>query len=314
MQASLKDQMESLKQQYEHWLSQKDKILENYVQKFNEYRQKKRDQLTKCELEVVRLYDHVERVESILVGFEKGEYPVVQKQGYHGRPTTGVILSLDLAPGTLPNLIGSNSATAKPISSGFLGYTKAGSIAIPKGIRPTNPLLPDRKGEMTLAKKIVMKYRDQEEAYSKEKTKSMQQAQLLTSMGTLDPEIQQQIKDMLDLTTQGKSRAKTKSRGGSADFVAQDSFSDVNDFLPMNNAPENGSIRPFTGRQSAPAGASRGLMPVISEGLGGESLIVPVSAAAPGSSEELQSLRDEVAFLRAENTKKKVVDFILFHP
>ena len=233
LETSLRDQMESLKQQYEHWLGQKDKALETYVQKFNEYKQKKHDQLHKCELEVVRLHDHVEKVESILVGFEKGEFPVLQKQGYFGRPTTGVILSID-AGNNLPMLSpgsrgygGTTSAPSDPgvssggdqksitMNPGYLGTTKAGGIVIPKGLRPTNPLVPNKEtGEVSLAKKIVSKYRNQEIAENDEKNKSMQQAQMLTSMGSLDPEIQKQIQEMIQASTPKKLMNKS-SRGRS---------------------------------------------------------------------------------------------------
>ena len=231
LETSLRDQMESLKQQYEHWLEQKDKALETYVQKFNEYKQKKHDQLHKCELEVVRLHDHVEKVEAILVGFEKGEYPVLQRQGYFGRPTTGVILSID-GDGNLPVLPpgsrGYGGIATAPVKSGiesggvtkglatnpgFIGTTKAGGIVIPKGLRPTNPLVPDKNtGEASLAKKIVAKYRSQEAAESNEKNKSMQQAQMLTSMGSLDPEIHKQIQDMIQASTPKKTINKSRSR------------------------------------------------------------------------------------------------------
>ena len=294
LECSLKDQMESMKQQYEHWLEQKDQALKTYVAKFNEYKLKKHDQLHKCELEVVRLHDHVEKVEAILAGFEKGEYPVVQRQGFYGKPTTGVILSLDEG---LPTLQGNRKATVPERArtaghgSGYLGHTKAGSIVIPKGLRPTNPLVPDKKtGETSLAKKIVKKYRDQDALVASEKNRSMQQAQLLTSMGLLDPEIQKQIQDMISVATPknvsiNRGRTRTESSGG-----IRGVGSDV-----LN--PE--ALNEFSGRVY-PATAPTHLIDSGAQSMQYNEL------GTSDPNEEIRQLRDEVASLKAEKRQTKL--------
>jgi len=309
---SLKDQMENLKQQYEHWLFQKDKALQDYVKKFNEYKQKKSDQLNKCELEVVRLHDHVEKVEAILIGFEKGEYPVVQKQGYHGRPTTGVILAIDSDIGTLPNLTshmgtGTAGSTNK---NGFLGYTKAGSIVIPKGLRPRNPLKPDKvTGEMSLAKKIVMKYREQERAILSEKNDNIQQAQLLTSMGTLDPEIQKQIQDMIDQTVSkssvGSSKNKSKPSQNEDFFGGNYDDRDVNRESIMreqyySNTNSHQTKAPYSAPEASTTRNDDNNFK--NNNTKGNS----VQFTNPDLEEELNALREENAQLKAEQFETKV--------
>jgi hypothetical protein len=100
-----------IKQQYDHWLKDKDNSLEEFVKKFNEYRKKKSEQLRMAEKEIVRLYSHTEQLEVILDGVEKGIYLVQQRQGSQGRTTTGMG-----------------------------GQTEMGAVMLPKGLRPVNPL------------------------------------------------------------------------------------------------------------------------------------------------------------------------------
>lgn len=107
------------KQQYEFWLRERDERLEKFVNNFNEYRQKKRDNLRTCEKEIICLYEYSVRLEEILHDVEWGKYPIQQRQGTGGRPTTGAAGTGVGTKGALQNY---------------------GGVVLPKGIKPTNPL------------------------------------------------------------------------------------------------------------------------------------------------------------------------------
>ena len=238
------------------------------MDKFNEFRDKKSRQLYQCEQEIVRLYDHVEKVEAILSGFEKGEYPVVQRQGNTGRPTTGVILSIDETlnsrpTGTLPKLINSASESYLPEDEfsttsrikNLIGVTKAGSINLPKGLRPKNPLMAQdaSKENRSLAKRIVMKYRHKEaekvKAQEDALKSSLKQAQSSKSMGALDPEIQEQIQNML-VSPSGMIGRKSNVNSTFSNRKVSESFDSA------NNRPE-GAKQAENSRPSTTGAKSR---------------------------------------------------------
>jgi hypothetical protein len=92
---------------------------------------------------------------------------------------------------------------------------KAGSILLPRGLRPTNPLLlPSGKEEKSLAKMIVSKYRQKEALKQKKEEEalkqSLEQAKGTASMGQLDPEVERQIKNMLSLSSSTGRQAISK--------------------------------------------------------------------------------------------------------
>jgi hypothetical protein len=180
------------KQQYEHWLREKDSSLEEFIKKFNDYRKKKSEQLRMAEKEIVRLYSHTEQLEVILDGVEKGVYLVQQRQGSQGKTTTGM---------------GAN--------------TEMGAVVLPKGLRPVNPLKTGDE-KLLLTKKIVEKHNEREKKLDKLKeeafNKSLQfasQASVMT-MGPVDPILQQQIRDLLVAPTSVKKSISEANRPSTA--------------------------------------------------------------------------------------------------
>lgn len=66
LEAGREAQVAMLKQQYEYWMGEKDKRLQQFVEELNEYRAKKEQQLKQCDEELLRLYDFASALESIL--------------------------------------------------------------------------------------------------------------------------------------------------------------------------------------------------------------------------------------------------------
>jgi hypothetical protein len=67
-------EIDMLKQQYEYWLSKKDDLLASFVDKFNEYRERKNANLRSCEKEMSEMLQHLERNENVLRNVENGRY------------------------------------------------------------------------------------------------------------------------------------------------------------------------------------------------------------------------------------------------
>lgn len=205
--------MANVKSQYEYWLKEKDRILQDFVAKFNEYRLKKSEHLRQCEKEIVHLYEYTEQLEKILDGVEKGKYLVQQKQGSAGRSTTGVMSSQNAraaSAGGGPSRPGTGSADSMV----------AGGVVIPRGLKPTNPLnLPDHS-HLDLTKRIVAKHKERQEKLEKVKEeafhKSLHHASLSgTVTADVDPVLQKQIRDLLVSPSTAKGR-KSGTAGTSA--------------------------------------------------------------------------------------------------
>jgi len=210
LETSRVSEISMIKQQYEHWLREKDSSLEEFVKKFNDYRKKKSEQLRMAEKEIVRLYSHTEQLEVILDGVEKGVYLVQQRQGSQGKTTTGM---------------GAN--------------TEMGAVVLPKGLRPVNPLKTGDE-KLLLTKKIVEKHNEREKKLDKLKeeafNKSLQfasQASVMT-MGPVDPILQQQIRDLLVAPTSVKKPTSEANRPSTAGANNQPS---KNDAKPPMTAP-----------------------------------------------------------------------------
>jgi len=213
LESSRVSEINMIKQQYEHWLKEKDKCLEEFVKKFNEYRKKKSEQLRIAEKEIVRLYSHTEQLEVILDGVEKGIYLVQQRQGSQGKTTTGMG-----------------------------AHSEMGAVMLPKGLRPVNPL---KVGDdnLLLTKKIVEKHNEREKKLDKLKEeafhKSLQfaaQASVMT-MGPVDPLLQQQIRDLLVAPSNHK-KSMQDARPATAAAATSDKITNNNDNAkPPSTAP-----------------------------------------------------------------------------
>merc|ERR1711871_443959 len=173
-------------------------------------------------MEVVRLYEHVHKLENILTGIEQGEYSVTQKQGLNGRSTTGVLIPVDEyydvssrrdskrtlkfdRNGSFRNEIGSSKVNATNMANTWGAkiddFTiNVGGVILPKGLRPTNPFT-SPKDRVSLATKIVRKYKSLEEAASvvqeTEFQKTLEKAATGTALGVVDPKIQERISQMI---------------------------------------------------------------------------------------------------------------------
>ena len=78
-----------LKKQYEHFLKEKDKALEEICEKFSLHQMKKKEQLRMCEEEIIKLFEFAEKMDIIMNNIESGSYKVEQKQGKFGRTANG---------------------------------------------------------------------------------------------------------------------------------------------------------------------------------------------------------------------------------
>jgi ribosomal protein L12E/L44/L45/RPP1/RPP2 len=209
--------MANVKSQYEYWLKEKDRILQDFVKKFNDYRLKKSEHLRQCEKEIVHLYEYTEQLEKILDGVEKGKYLVQQKQGSAGRSTTGVMAARAASASGGDR---SGAGSSRP-GTGSADNMVAGGVVIPRGLKPTNPLkLPD-SSHLDLTKKIVAKHKERQEKLEKVKEeafhKSLHHASLSgTVTADVDPVLQKQIRDLLVSPSTAKGSRKTPSSAGGA--------------------------------------------------------------------------------------------------
>jgi len=199
-------ELSNIKTQYEYWLQQKDKALEEFVAKFNSFREKKAEQLRMCENEIVRLFAYTEKIENILDGVEKGKYRVQQRQGQHGKTTTGVA-----------HVLGRTSTPGAGTSSSLVGggdpeEVEMGAVVLPKGVRPINPLTDDA-ANLELTKRIVGSHKQRQIKLEKMKEeafhRSLQAAARSETIGTVDPVLQQQIRDLL--VASGDARGASSS-------------------------------------------------------------------------------------------------------
>lgn len=187
------NELNNLKKQYEHWMCEKDKALSGFVDAFNLYRNKKIEQLTMAEGEIVRLYDYTEQLETILDNVEKGKYSMKQKQGLQGgKSATGVLATLKS---------NSHQGSYNDDDEGEIG-----AVVLPKGLRPVNPLkLVNLHGDngLELTKKIVKKHKERSHRMEKMKEeafqKSLQYAAQIgaTATGEIDEALQKQVRDLL---------------------------------------------------------------------------------------------------------------------
>ena len=83
-----------LKEQYEYWLAKKDRDAAKFIAQLNVYRAKKRTQLETADLELVALWDAVDRHARVLRRVKAGKYPLHQLGSNVAAPA--------IPPGDLP--------------------------------------------------------------------------------------------------------------------------------------------------------------------------------------------------------------------
>ena len=176
MQDAAHNELTNVKKQYEYWLKEKETMLEGFVDQFNAYRTKTKEQLKMCETEIIKMYEYMVKTDDILDGVERGVYKVERYQGKHGRSTTGHAAAaatlnatmVATAQGTrrslgqgVPDAAGLLAAVENPEDEHAIAGGK-GRVLFPKGLRPKNPLK-SSSDDMKLAKKIVEKYTQRKE-------------------------------------------------------------------------------------------------------------------------------------------------------
>ena len=355
-----KQEIKHLKLQYEHWLSVKNDQIRTLTTQFNTYREEKAKALEACEKEIVRLYDHGQKLEGILGGVEQGEYQVTQTQSSIGRPTTGVIMALDehydvtsrsgprrratreemadsfkptstvralMSPSraqtgakaaprlntapraqTAPNH--KNMDVSRSFDGGIPSTMNVGGITLPKGLRPNNPFVA-KSDELTLAKKIVSKYKQLEEQANAVNQINLNQTLTQASstdkaIGVLDPQVQSQISNMLTKSTMSregqafvymspKKRTKEVSAMSQAHTGDEDDMGiTLEDYMPASvessTEPEDGlsgTSQPSSQQQSF-RGKTRS------------------SDLEEEQQKEIRQLKKEITRLEAEATAEKI--------
>jgi hypothetical protein len=217
-------ELENVRRQYEHFLEEKDKALQGFVEAFNAYRTKKSEQLRLAEREIVRLYEYTEQIETILDNVEKGKYHMKQKQGAKGgKSTTGMMLAIADQPVSpqpqhqhqqlVPLRSGTAPTTAEIPDDSSTGTGMLGAVVLPKGLRPINPLKLQNTGSngLELTKKIVAKHKDRvaklekmkEEAFMKSLHYAAQTG--ATATGAIDDTLKEQVRGLLAREVRAKS-------------------------------------------------------------------------------------------------------------
>ena len=281
-----KSELENMKLQYEHWLKEKDRTLLEFVEKFNKYRVKRSEHLRQCEKEIVTLYEYTEQIETILDGVEKGKYLVQQKQGTKGRSTTGA------------KLAGSRPGTS------YADEEAAGGVVLPKGLRPTNPLVIPDNVDLELTKRIVGKHKERRAKLEKVKEeafhKSLHHASLAgTVTAEVDPVLQQQIRDLL--VTPGESRTSSAKRP----VLKQSSSRTGESKAPENPATHDGPNQKDAdlfgagGVQPASWGGSKNVASSTSRDRSSPSADLVSTALSKDSQAEVSMLRAEIMELKA---------------
>lgn len=299
LEKSRKAELDNLRSQYEHWVAEKDRVLESFVGKFNTYRTKKAEQLRMCEKEIVRLHEYTEQIENILDGVEKGKYQVQKKQGLHGRSTTG--------------LLSSQQAMEAVHGHGQTDDDGAyGGVVLPKGLKPTNPLLLPDDCDLGLTKRIVSRHKERMKKLEKVKEeafhRSLHQASQSHNVTEVDPVLQKQIRDLLISPgsrhpTRAKSAESAVAREPPSNqesaAVAAASPSSLDEMFPVVQQ-SNQAVKP----SSQPPSLSEFIDPTYPEGHSGGSQ--RSRTASPGRSHNLgrdsvgDSAFGELMLLRAE--------------
>jgi predicted TIM-barrel fold metal-dependent hydrolase len=201
------------KKQYDFFLSEKDKSLIDFTEKFNAFRTKKTEQLRMCEQEIIKLFEYIEQIDLILDNVEKGVYKVEQKQGRFGKTilgTTGAIRkdSIPDHAGLLFSIAGNSVASAE-YDDNVVNNGVKGRVLLPRGLRPYNPIREGGSNEMKLSQKIIANYNlrkgkfEQAQKYLDKKTATFTKNTLSTAAANrpesegVDPLVEQHLRELL---------------------------------------------------------------------------------------------------------------------
>jgi chemotaxis protein histidine kinase CheA len=152
-------ELSNQKAQYEYWLTQKEEKLEEMSRSFNSYRVKKANQLKRCELEIIKLFQYVDSLETILRKAENGEY---YTQRIHTATATNTATNTRTSTG------GGGGG-----GGGVLGGAGGTTLIIPKGAIPTRPTI-ERKGELDLSRKILRRFQESQKKDAKAQSEAIE--------------------------------------------------------------------------------------------------------------------------------------------
>lgn len=216
MNRSRNQEIEHIHMQYKHWLTEKDKMIEDFVERFNTYRTKKSEQIRMCEKEIVTLYNYTEQLDKLVDGVEQGKFYLRQTQGHNSsnhppKSITGMINTATFlrdanfnSGGSFPSAAFNNklSSTRPPQPE---PYATGGAVIIPKASRPLHPLARPTDS-LSLTKKIVQRFRDREFKLEKVKEEAFQRTLTFATKGVtsalkdaVDANVESRLKDLLTL-------------------------------------------------------------------------------------------------------------------
>jgi hypothetical protein len=228
-------EMNTLQSQFSCYLEEKDRMIAELVEKFNQFRTKKSSYIDACEKEIVSLCEQNRKLEAILDDIELGKFHIKQTvkpstsniNGFQSKSLTGNnhLLSLTadtmLRPSTVSGVL-EGGATGTGSAGGDRRPSLMGAVMIPRGRRPENILRPDVQG-LRLAKKIYEKHiastKQAETLRENTLTRSLHKATKLGDFHDLgpsiedDPVLQEQLGEFLrhSRTVQGKSLSLKKT-------------------------------------------------------------------------------------------------------
>lgn len=251
-------ELSNQKQQFEYWLQQKEEKLIQLTTQFNNYRVKKSNQLKKCELEIIKLFQYVESLETILRKAENGEF-------YTQRIHTAT------APG---------ATTANGVS-GTIGGAGGTTLILPKGAIPKRPAI-ERKGELDLSRKILRKFHESQkkdakaqsdaieallghcgmkgEDYANMNPQNKQQGSTNNTKDLTDQELEAHIRGLITSPSMGRDLIVTAASSQlNAPQVAKSSTEKRHSLFnpiptlpaPSNQGPRSKQMNKYTGATSA---------------------------------------------------------------
>lgn len=220
------EELDHVKKQFLFYLNEKDTALSEFVDRFNQYRAKKAEQLRMAEREIVKLHDYTEQIEEILNDVEKGKYQVHQKQGAKGgKSTTGMMVQMGIHPatqgGTRPGTATTDVSLYEMDEDDATHATgQYGGIVLPPGVRPRNPLkVNDAAADLALTKRIVTKHKVRVARLEKLKAEAFQKTLFYagqtgaTATANIDGNLQNQIKALLVTKPGGREPTKPQIVG-----------------------------------------------------------------------------------------------------
>lgn len=176
------NEINHIKLQYNYYLEEKDKALNNFVDEFNQYRTKKSEQLRMAEQEIVKLYDYFMALETILNETQKGKYYFKTRDpisGLYPEFRINNMEEMELKIDELNNYHNSNNNSYNNLihnnPNTNIGIVK-GALILPKDEIPINPFKEYGASTLALTKKIVEKHKERTDRLKKMKLDAIEKS------------------------------------------------------------------------------------------------------------------------------------------